>query len=393
MNGSPNTMQQLLISRVDGLRHWLDNDALPLWWANGAERPNGGFYERLGQDGMPVAGDKRRARVQPRQAYCYAAAGKRGWNGPWTEAVTLGLNWFDKVYRRDSGLYGNLADEKGKLIDPSFDLYNQAFALFSGAAVADAMPEMAESARKQARQLLSILRFDYAHPIGGFEEDIPHREPLLSNPHMHLFEAALAWEAVTNGDQTWTRLADEIAQLAMSHFIDAKTGALREYFAHDWTPLGDERGHIVEPGHQFEWAWLLARWGELRGRSEALAKAERLFAIGEMHGVCPIRKVAVMQIHDDFSLRDPVARFWGQTEWLKAALRLAVVVPEKRTEYLHSANRALNAMAPFMATPISGLWYDKLLEDGTVVEEPAPASTFYHIVCAIHEAEDQLARL
>ena len=88
-----------------------------------------------------------------------------------------------------------------------------------------------------------------------------------------------------------------------------------------------------------------------------------------------------------------MARFWGQTEWLKAALRLAVVVPEKRTEYLHSANRALNAITPFLATSITGLWYDKLLEDGTMVNEPAPASTFYHIVCAIYEAEDQLARL
>jgi mannose-6-phosphate isomerase len=31
--------------------------------------------------------------------------------------------------------------------------------------------------------------------------------------------------------------------------------------------------------------------------------------------------------------------------------------------------------------------------DGTLVEEPAPASSFYHIVCAIAEMDQALARV
>ena len=49
-----------------------------------------------------------------------------------------------------------------------------------------------------------------------------------ANYHMHLFESALAWEAV--GGPRWARLADEIAQLAMSRFIDPESGAMREFF-------------------------------------------------------------------------------------------------------------------------------------------------------------------
>ncbi|PYG55204.1 AGE family epimerase/isomerase, partial [Rhizobium sp. UGM030330-04] len=127
---------QALCEEVGTLRKWLDEDALPLWWEVGSARPDGGFYERLGQDAKPVFSDDRRARVQPRQAYCFAAAGQHGWQGPWKDALLHGLSWFEKVYRLDSGLYGNLADQTGRLIDPTFDLYNQAFALFAAAQTA-----------------------------------------------------------------------------------------------------------------------------------------------------------------------------------------------------------------------------------------------------------------
>lgn len=393
MNDATVPSNSVLENRVAALRRWLDDAALPLWWENGASHPHGGFHERIGQDGVAMARDLRRARVQPRQAYCYAAAGLRGWNGPWRQATRKAMDWFDTVYRLESGLYGNLADPDGALVDPSFDLYNQAFALFALAQVAEATPADAATAEETARNLLALLKNGYAHPLGGFEESIPPRAPLLSNPHMHLFEAALAWETVSAGDETWAQLADEIGTLAMSRFIDPQSGALREFFARDWAPLGDDRGRIVEPGHQFEWAWLLARWGERRGNRDALEKAMRLFAIGVTHGVCPERKVAIMQLNDDFSPRDPLARLWPQTEWLKSAVRLAVAIPDMRDAYLHSANDALDALDLFLATPVPGLWLDKMRPDGSMVDEPAPASTFYHIVCAIHEAEEQLARL
>ncbi|RZA10490.1 MAG: hypothetical protein EOP02_34300, partial [Proteobacteria bacterium] len=39
----------------------------------------------------------------------------------------------------------------------------------------------------------------------------------------------------------------------------------------------------------------------------------------------------------------------------------------------------------YLRTPKAGLWYDKQVTTGTMVQEPAPASSFYHIVCAIVE--------
>lgn len=379
-----------LEDQVKRLRRWLHEDALPLWWDIGAAKPDNGFYERIGQDGKPMFGDNRRARVQPRQAYCYAAAGQKGWNGKWREAVDHGLSWFDKIYRLDSGLYGNLADASGKLIDPSFDLYNQAFALFAAAQASVAQPEQADEMRTKALAILAILKRDYAHPKAGFEGENPPREPLCSNPHMHMFEAMLAWEAI-DPKGPWTDLADEIATLAMNRFIDSENGGLREFFDHDWNPLPGDKGRIMEPGHQFEWAWLLVRWGSLRNNAEAIRKAIRMFDIGEEYGICPRRKVAIMSLYDDFTVHDALARLWPQTEWLKAAVRLASVTEgEEKQRYLASAIRAIGALQPFLDTPVPGLWFDKWPVDAPMIDEPAPASTFYHIVCAIYEAGDVL---
>ncbi|MEJ0007621.1 MAG: AGE family epimerase/isomerase [Steroidobacteraceae bacterium] len=37
-----------------------------------------------------------------------------------------------------------------------------------------------------------------------------------------------------------------------------------------------------------------------------------------------------------------------------------------------------------------GLWYDKIDREGKFVVEPAPASSFYHIICAIAEFGEAL---
>ncbi|WFU47194.1 mannose-6-phosphate isomerase Pmi [Sinorhizobium terangae] len=380
-------------SQARELADWLANAALPLWRQKGFDVAGGGFVETIDMEGEPTRAD-RRSRVQPRQVYCFAEAGRRGWPGDWRTVAEGGIAYFDRVYRLPTGFYGALADAEGALIDPSFDLYNQAFALLAFSYLAQVFPERSREMAERSNDLRQKLEAYCKHPIAGFEEDNPSRLPLGSNPHMHLFEACLACETVEGFDRvTWANLADEIAQLAMDRFVDAETGALREFFDHDWTPFPGEKGRIVEPGHQFEWAWLLLRWGERRGNAEAIVKARRLFAIGEEYGICPKRDVAVMTLLDDFSVADPVARLWPQTEWLKAAIRFAALTEGKERErYLASASRASAALGRFLETPIRGLWRDKQQADGAFVEEPAPASSFYHIVCAIYELEDCLKR-
>jgi mannose-6-phosphate isomerase len=73
---------------------------------------------------------------------------------------------------------------------------------------------------------------------------------------------------------------------------------------------------------------------------------------------------------------------WPQTERLKAALSAAALTNEPR--YLTMAVSAATALTAFLDTRVPGLWFDRRLASGEWVIEPAPASSFYHIVGAIH---------
>ncbi len=359
-----------LAALVVDLRAWLARDALPLWWTRGADHERGGFHEALGMDGEPVAAN-RRARVQARQIYVYATAGGLGWDGPWRQAVAHGLDFFLAKYRRADGLYRTVVAPDGAVVDDAAWLYDQAFALFAMAQAGRALPERTDlhPTAHALRRALEVWRL----PEGGFREPAA-RYAYQSNPHMHLLEAALAWAEVDE-DPAWSALADEIAELALTRFIDAN-GALHEFFIDGWAPAPGVDGRIVEPGHQLEWAWLLERWARLRGRDDAHAAARRLYAIGTEWGVRDGRGVATQQLLDDGSIHDDVARLWPQTERIKAAAILGETA---------EVQRGVEGLNRYLATPVRGLWWDKYRPDGTFVDEPAPASSFYHIICAIAE--------
>jgi mannose-6-phosphate isomerase len=353
---------------------WLRDAALPLWASAGVDPKGGLFEESLSVEGRPVEAP-RRARAQARQVFVFASAATAGYGAHWLAVAQTGWPRFVQAYRRDDGLFINRVAGDGTPIDTGVDIYEQAFVLLAMAALHTADPT-AVGLPDEAQAVLSALQ-DRRAARGGFRENGPH--PYQANCHMHLFESALAWEPL--GGAAWVSLSDELAELAMSRFIDPDSGALREFFDADWRALEGEGG-LVEPGHQFEWAWLLERWGRLRGEPSALAAARRLFDNG-LRGVDAGREVAVNALWDDFSVRDGAARLWPQTEHLKAALVLGDEA---------QALRAARGLAQYLDTPARGAWRDKLRPDGSFQEEPAPATSFYHLMAAILELDARPTR-
>jgi mannose-6-phosphate isomerase len=67
--------------------------------------------------------------------------------------------------------------------------------------------------------------------------------------------------------------------------LHPETGSLREFFDGDWNPLASDEGRIVEPGHQFEWAWLLNGWASIIGDNRYIEKAKRLVTIGKSYRI------------------------------------------------------------------------------------------------------------
>jgi mannose-6-phosphate isomerase len=346
-----------ILAARDALIGWLLDHALPLWWDPGADREGGGFHDSLDTAGRPIPGPQR-ARVQARQVFAYRRGGDLGWKGPWRAAMGHGLGALEDHFRRPDGLYRAWRGAKEEL-----DLYDQAFVLLAWAQV-----HGEGDAADRAAALLKRLPPDAAGGFGEFDGEV-----LRANPNMHLFEAALAW-LEAGGEGPWRDMAAGQARLAATRLIDAGTGAVSEVFGPGWTAPEARAQRRVEPGHQFEWAWLLMRWSLAAGDAAALASALRLIEIGERRGVDPSRNVAINALDGDLAPVDTGTRLWPQTERLRAHLLAGALTKDPACWAL--ALKAAEGLWGFLEA--NGLWRDSL----ETQDAPAPASSLYHIVGA-----------
>ncbi|WP_198683283.1 AGE family epimerase/isomerase [Peristeroidobacter agariperforans] len=369
------------------LMRWLLEDAYPLWWSRGVDRQHGGFHERLEQDSQPV-NEPRRARLHPRQMFAFSLADDLGHDGMTEPAVAHALEYFLRHYVRADGLIRMSVAPDGNCVDDSVLLYDQAFALLGYATAYDVLND--PSLRQRAHALLAATQGCLTNPAGGFFETPDRPLTATSNSHMHLLEAALAWQVIDH-DVRWRRLAADIVELAFTKLIDASSSQIREFYTDDWQPAQGDAGSIVEPGHQFEWAWLLLRWYSSTGEARALKLATNLIDAAESHGVDRSRDVAVNSTWLDGKARDRRARLWPQTERLKAACVAWELTRAPR--YLDMAQRSAAALERYLQTETVGLWRDQMSEQGEFIEEPAPASSFYHLVAAIADLNATLNRV
>jgi mannose/cellobiose epimerase-like protein (N-acyl-D-glucosamine 2-epimerase family) len=74
------------------------------------------------------------------------------------------------------------------------------------------------------------------------------------------------------------------------------------------------------------------------------------------------------------------ARLWPQTERIRASCMAA----ERSRDSIHvlHAVEATQTVMRYLDTPVRGLWRDRLNARDVFVQEPAPASSLYHIVGA-----------
>jgi mannose-1-phosphate guanylyltransferase/mannose-6-phosphate isomerase len=364
------------------VRHWLFEETLPLWSSRGVDERHGGFHEALDFAGEPVARQKR-MRTMARQVYAFAAAKRRGWDGPADELIAHGLAFMDGKGRTADGGWVRTLHADGAVADATEDTYDHSCVLL---ALAHAHACGNPDAERLARETIAFIDTHLTDPqSGGFYETSEGPGERRSNPHMHMLEALLAWHQVT-GDADFIRRAGEITRLFRSHFFDADSWTLGEFFDERWRPAADERGAWTEPGHHFEWASLLVDFAERTGQRGLTGYARKLYASAIANGLNRATGLAYGAVSRSAIPFDRISRSWPQAEAVKAAIALdRVRGPDLKPEIEQRVGRLFRWHIDAAPT---GMWIDQIDERGRSRATDVPASIFYHLVTALTQYLD-----
>ena len=357
--------------------------SLPLWSREGWDPSRGGFVEQLDIEGGADYQAPRRVRVQARQIYCFAKAAQIGWYPEGREIAIKGLDYLLAKAKSPDGRPGfvHLLDPDGSTMNATRDSYDHAFVLLALSTVYRLSHDA--QVREEIESLLNFLDADLRSRHGGFIEGIPATLPRRQNPQMHLFEAMIATFDAT-GDPVYQSRAGELFGLFIANLYDAQRQVLGEYFEDDWSKIEPV---CVEPGHQAEWVWLLKGFERItncptgRHRAELLASALRfrddvtgcLFDEGNVDG----------------SIRKVTRRCWPQTEIAKAWIAQAEAGEQGAAD--EARNALVRLYRHYLRHPVLGGWYDQFDRDNRSLVESIPASSFYHVLCAVTEAERVLS--
>ncbi|WP_420138951.1 AGE family epimerase/isomerase [Sphingomonas sp.] len=354
---------------------WIKNIALPVWEGRGFDARAGRFRERLDRNGAPLA-VPHRSMVQARQIFVFAHAAECGWSQAGQELAERAMQSLirDFASREDdtTSFVFSIDPTSGSIISSTRDAYAHAFVLFSIAAL---------YRLNRDAQLLAladgIIRFverKLHDPVyGGLFDALPAPDEKRQNPHMHLLEAYLFLERAAPGRGYLERAAAIVSLFGERFFIGER---LLEYFTGDW---GAANRAVWEPGHHFEWAWLLDEYAALSGHDSS-ALCESLYASAKAGGVADDGLIV-----DEISARDDVVvkgshRVWPHTEAIKAAATLYTL--GDATAPAFADRMAAGLMSTFLDRPFHGGWIDHVSAAREALVDYVPASSLYHIVLA-----------
>ncbi len=364
--------------RLDEVHSWMFDHALPLWCDAGQDAPGLGFHELVGLDGRPVDPGFKRMRVQARQIYTYCHAATLGWKGPALQAAANGVDFILAHGRLADGGWATKLGPRGEQLDTEPNSYDHAFVIFALGWYYKLTGDC--DLLEHIHRTLDFMEGHLRHPTGlGFLTTRTHQK-MEQDPNMHFLEAMLVLYEAT-GESRFAEEARTILTLFAEHIHQPETAVLLEDFDLDWEPPGDPAHRIVEPGHHFEWAWLLWQAKRIVG-DDVMPFVPQIFAFADKYGSSPDGLV-YDDVFEHGTVLNPTHRTWVQTEAIKGYITMA-----EFTGADHSARIAQLVdilLDQYLNTAIPGLWTDQ----PTAVSKAtsAPASTFYHIFLAFAELQ------
>lgn len=369
---------------------WLSSDALSLWVDRGYDEKFSLFHERLDFAGQPIETLPRRLMVQCRQLYVLAHLSLRGMRD---HRALIDRTWqqvLRRFYRKElPHRWAFSIAPDGEIHDSKCDAYTLAFLLFALAWLHRLRPDPSYLAL--ADEVFEVLEGPLAAGKGGVVDALPRPDVFLrQNPTMHLLEACLALYESAGRPQDLAR-ASALHRHFRDHMLWRTQAVLPELHDDAWHAEGIA-GNWYEPGHHFEWIWLLRRLSTVSG-VRVDDDVQLLLSRAEREGVddagFAIERVDILGRNAATSRRS-----WGTCEYLKACAAEAEASPAEADVWRGKASQALAALhAGFLDLDLPGLWRDRIDGDGRTLSSDVPASSLYHFVLALMECERVFGRV
>jgi mannose-6-phosphate isomerase len=376
-----------IVTNVIEYIEWVRTRSVPAWAAIGFDRDAGRFHERLDFAGHPLAVPCR-AMVQARQIYVFAHAARLGWfpeGGLLAErAMHRLMHDFSEAHNGSTRFTFSIDPYTSAVVSSSYDSYTHAFILFALAHLYQLTGErtLLETA-EQTTRFLDQHMLDDVH--GGHLDDAMLRQGAKrQNPQMHMLEAYLALHEVAP-DKGYAERAGALVTLFYDKLFHPEHGVLIEHFAHNWAPHpSPEKRDRFEPGHHYEWVWLLKQHERAHPGADHSAWCEHLYATAREHG-----SASGSLIYDELSadrrLIKTSHRLWPHTEAIKAATMRAI--DGKVEAELFADDMAGTLLRHFLNGPFDGGWIDHVSSDLRPLIDYVPASSLYHLFLAASEAQ------
>jgi len=346
---------------------------VPLWQGPGWNADMALPYEALDAEHQPLAPQRYRAMACARQLYLFSSLIGQV-PGAEERAAALFRSLQQNFHDAEHGGWHYSIDPQGAPLDQRKDLYTHAFILFACAHYWDKVREpLVESVLNAA---LEVIAQQFATGDGLYEASLDRDwssldSGPLQNPLMHLAEAFLATLSVRD-DIAVQRALVALCTAMQKRFIDPQQSVLME------KPLGAV-DNWFEPGHQFEWYFLLESSPLLRD-STLHVSLERAFALTEQLGVDPQTGAVAAMLDLDGAAKDATQRIWAQAEYLRAL----TLRPNSEA----SVQRQLQALQQRFLH--AGGWYECRDEQGEVSRKDMPSTTPYHLATCYRGLADYL---
>ncbi len=366
------------------LKQWMVGTALPFWSEAGFDRVGERFRERLDWSGRPLD-VPHRAMLQARQIFAFSHAARLGWFAEGGDLAEMAMRSLLRDFCVRSGSTASFVfsiEQNGAVSSTIRDAYAHAFVLFATAHLYRLNGD--RRLLDLADQVIAYMDqhlLDREH-AGLFDQFPVADRAKRQNPLMHLLEAHLALDEAAPGRGHLERAGELVGLFQRRLFQDGQQ-VLLEHFAQDWSSHPDPvMRDIVEPGHHFEWVWLLRQY-ESRSGADLRAWTGPLFDVARRQGLSS-SGLLYDEIAGDGRVLKRSNRLWPHTEALKAATTRHDDGDPDAQSFAQVMVDAL--MVTFLDRPFAGGWIDHVSEQGEPLVTSVPASSLYHLLLAATES-------